>query len=190
VTQRETVGDLAVTSTAHLVATSELVRVSRYVTRRCPSADRAVRFYARRMEENRARMGAGGDPEGRVARVLKRPNSCPRFLAHVLQRKAHALRVRVEKWIAYQWSWRYWLPAKWVRIGICETRLNWKHDSGTYQGAFGFHRSSWDAFRGRADRRAGPYPSEAFLATPRQQYEVALAIWRAFGFSGWGCRGA
>ena len=96
---------------------------------------------------------------------------------------------------SWQWKWEKWLPDKWQRIGACETGYGkrpgrWDWNSGTYQGAFGFYYDSWDRFVPRADRRAGPYPSEAYEATPRQQYEVALAIYRRYGLSGWGCRGA
>jgi hypothetical protein len=120
---------------------------------------------------------------------------CPRYLAHVLQTKARAWRLRAEAWLSYQYDWRSWLPAKWARIGACETGYgrrpgNWRHANSSYEGAFGFAKSSWDAFKYRADPMAGPYPADAWQATPRQQYEVALAIYRRFGFSGWGCRGA
>jgi hypothetical protein len=109
--------------------------------------------------------------------------------------KARNARKRYEAWFEYHWHWRSWLPDKWQRIGACETGYgrrpgDWRWNSGTYQGAFGFYHGSWDAFVLRASRKAGPYPSEAYLATPRQQYEVALAIWRRYGFSGWGCRSA
>lgn len=155
------------------------------------SAHKAVKFYARRLNEHRARMGAQGKP----VKVRSARTECPRYLAHVLQRKARAWRLRAERWVAYHYDWRSWLPAKWQRIGACETGYGrrpgqWTWNSGTYQGAFGFYHGSWDAFRARADRKAGPYPAEAYNATPRQQYEVALAIYRAYGFSGWGCRGA
>jgi hypothetical protein len=120
---------------------------------------------------------------------------CPRYLAHVLQRKAYAARKAYERWHAYHYDWPTWLPDKWQRIGACETGYgrrpgNWRHSNSSYEGAFGFALSSWDAFTPHAERKAGPYPRNAYLATPRQQYEVALAIWRAYGFSGWGCRGA
>jgi hypothetical protein len=64
---------------------------------------------------------------------------------------------------------------------MCETHLNWRHNSGTYQGAFGFYYGSWDAFKPKGA------PSAAYLATPRQQYRAALNIYRRYGFSGWGC---
>lgn len=74
-----------------------------------------------------------------------------------------------------------WLPKVWWAIGMCETGLNWRWNSGTYEGAFGFHYSSWDAFKPRGA------PSAAYLATPRQQYAAALNIYRRYGFTGWGC---
>ena len=73
------------------------------------------------------------------------------------------------------------LPWKWREIVMCETHMNWAHNSGTYQGAFGFHHDSWDRFN------TFGYPSEAYLATPEQQYRVALAIYARYGYSGWGC---
>ena len=85
---------------------------------------------------------------------------------------------------ANEWNWQAWLPDKWRRIGICETQLNWQHYNSSYEGAFGFATSSWDAFK-----PAG-YPDHASQATPWQQYQVALAIYKRYGFSGWGCRGA
>lgn len=85
---------------------------------------------------------------------------------------------------ARQWHWESWLPDKWRRIGICETGLNWQHYNSSYEGAFGFATSSWDAFK-----PAG-YPDHASQASPWQQYQVALAIYRRYGMSGWGCRNA
>lgn len=83
----------------------------------------------------------------------------------------------------YVYSGRF-LPARWFHITTCESGSNppnWKHNSGTYQGAFGFHYTSWDNFN------TFGYPSEAYLATPEQQYRVALAIYARYGFTGWGC---
>jgi hypothetical protein len=81
----------------------------------------------------------------------------------------------------WQWQHKKWLPPVWQRIAQCETGTNWKHNSGTYQGAFGFYHGSWDAFN-----KFG-YPREAYNATPWQQYKVALAIYKRYGFTGWGC---
>jgi hypothetical protein len=90
----------------------------------------------------------------------------------------------------WQWKWQVWLPDKWQRIGACETGYGkrpgrWTWNSGTYQGAFGFHHQSWDGFKPYAH-----YPREAYLASPWQQYQTALAIYRRYGLSGWGCRNA
>lgn len=74
-----------------------------------------------------------------------------------------------------------WLPKVWWAVGMCETHLNWRHNSGTYEGAFGFHYGSWDRFK-----PAGA-PHAAYLATPREQYRAALNIYRRYGFTGWGC---
>lgn len=82
-----------------------------------------------------------------------------------------------------QWNWPAWLPAHWQRVGKCETRLNWRHSNSSYQGAFGFAISSWDGYK------LPGYPDEAWQATPWQQYQVALQIYRRFGMSGWGCKG-
>ena len=81
----------------------------------------------------------------------------------------------------WQHQWHKWLPPVWQRIAKCETGLNWKHRTRDYQGAFGIYRGSWDAFRYRG------YPTEAYLATPWQQYRVALRIHARYGFTGWGC---
>ncbi len=85
---------------------------------------------------------------------------------------------------ARQWNWQAWLPAKWQRIAMCETQMNWQHYNSSYEGAFGFATSSWDNFKPVG------YPDHASQASPWQQYQVALAIYRRYGFSGWGCRGA
>lgn len=64
---------------------------------------------------------------------------------------------------------------------MCETRLNWRHHTSDYQGAFGFYSGSWDRFR-------LPYmPSEAYDATARDQYKVALRIYARYRWTGWGC---
>jgi len=149
------------------------------VGRACSSARRAVRYYQDRVrywaQKKGTRPATHLSPSGR---------SCPRYLARVLRDKAAARRRAYLRWYRYHWRWDLWLPSKWYRIARCETGVRWDWNSGAYQGAFGFAVSSWDAFR------LPGYPSEAYLATPRQQYEVALAIWRRYGYSGWGCRNA
>lgn len=168
----------------------ELTASPRVAPEKC-SARKAVRFYARRIAYWRDKMGAASVTDRSLPRGITRlSDGCPRYLSKVLRAKAYALRREYARWHAYMYDWRSWLPAKWVRIAICETGLNWRHSNSSYEGAFGFALSSWDAFVPYADRKAGPYPPNAYLATPRQQYEVALAIWRRYGLSGWGCRAA
>ena len=90
------------------------------------------------------------------------------------------------------WQWRYdvWMPQHWINLAACESGSsppNWRHNSGTYEGAFGFYRGSWDQFKYRG------YPQSASQATPWQQYRVARRIaarYRSIAGS-WGCwRGA
>lgn len=158
---------------------------------RCPAAVRAITFYRGKYREHRARMGLPGP----VPRVWY--TDCD-----VVKRRAAEWRDRAKEaaesfaaWHHDHYAWWDWMPRGWQNIGACETgygkrpgRFDW--NSGTYQGFAGFYHGSWDAFVPHADQRFGPYPSEAYLATPRQQLEVALAIYRRYGLSGWGCRGS
>jgi len=132
-----------------------------------------------------------------LAPPIEQAANCRRLRqrARYWQHAAKVNRIAAVAYRVYHYHWWVWMPAKWQRIGACETgygkrpgRFDW--NSGIYQGFAGFYYDSWDRFVPRADPKAGPYPREAYLATPRQQYEVALAIYRRFGFSGWGCRGA
>jgi len=79
----------------------------------------------------------------------------------------------------------YWMPKIWFAIAACEQPygkgVKWDAYSSGYEGGFGFAHSSWDGFK------LPGYPSSASYATPYQQYQVALAIYRRYGFSGWGC---
>lgn len=174
----------SVDSRAQGVATA---RVSAPV---CPSVRKALRFYTARWRYWTQLRGAPV--------LLRSPSStagCPTYLMHIRKRKAFLAHREWNRWFHYQYVWSDWLPDKWQRIGACETGYgrrpgNWHHANSSYEGAFGFAKSSWDTFKHRADPKAGPYPEDAYMATPRQQYEVALAIWRVYGFSGWGCRNA
>jgi hypothetical protein len=162
--------------------------------KQCHAARRAVVYYRGKTwqwQERRPWIGYAD------RKPTIRGRDC-RFVRYALgewRARARAARVNYDRWYRFHFDWKAWLPSKWQRIGACETGYgerpgNWTHNSGTYQGAFGFRYTSWDDFVPRAARAAGPYPSEAHFATPRQQYEVALAIYRRYGFSGWGCRGA
>lgn len=155
---------------------------------RCPQAQRAIGFYRHKYAAHRETMGLPGP----VPRVWYACDAARRR-ADQWRFKAKEAFLQLRAWRAYHWDWRSWLPAHWFRVGSCETGYggdpNWRHANSSYQGAFGFATSSWDGFVGSADPKAGPYPAEAWQATPRQQYEVALAIFRRFGMSGWGCKG-
>lgn len=86
---------------------------------------------------------------------------------------------------SWQWKYKVWMPTHWQNLAECESGSdppNWKHNSGTYQGAFGFYHGSWDQYR------YPNYPREAYLATPWQQWKVARRIAARFGLaSPWGC---
>ena len=77
------------------------------------------------------------------------------------------------------------MPAVWFAIAACEQPTGygtqWTAYSSGYEGAFGFAHSSWRGFK------LPGYPSSANQASAWQQYQVALAIYHRYGFSGWGC---
>lgn len=161
----------------------------------CKSAQRAIRYYKLRTHQSQRERNRLTWQHGLAERIKWPTCDRARSAAEQWHDRAEGARESLAEWVAYHYDWSSWLPAKWQRIGACETGYgqtpgNWRHSNSRYEGAFGFAKSSWDSFKGRADRRAGPYPEDAWQATPRQQYEVALAIWREYGLSGWGCRGA
>lgn len=129
-------------------------------------------------------MGAGVSAPERVFLVVPSARSCPRYLAHVWQRKAHAARLAYHRYVEYHWHWWKWLPDKYVRVGHCETggtpgatrAGNWHWDSGTYVSAFGIIRAAFPTWNGHN--------------TPREQYEVARSIQARYGWGAWGCGGA
>jgi hypothetical protein len=146
---------------------------------RCPSAHKAVRFYAERVAYWRLKMHKWA-----VLATSLPQHGCPRHLAHVLQRKAHAARLAYHRWHRYQFEWWRWMPDKFQRVGACETgygkrpgRFDW--DSGTYVSFAGIYRPAYEAYH----RWTGHN-------TPREQYEVASAIQARFGWGAWGCGGA
>lgn len=161
-----------------------------YTIERCPDAQNAIGFYRRAYTASRNAMHLAGA----VPRVWY-PCAAAKRRATEWRDRAAVAREKLAAWKAYHYDWASWLPDKWQRIGACETGYgrrpgNWRHWNTGYEGAFGFAHSSWDGFVRSADPKAGPYPASAAQATPRQQWEVALAIWRRYGFTGWGCRNA
>ncbi len=105
---------------------------------------------------------------------------------------------RVPAWKqSWQYRWRVWLPDKWQRIGACETGYgkrpgDFTWDSGKYVSAFGIYRPAWYQFGGSRWPTGRELAADGtlHLPTPWEQYQVALRIWRRYGFSGWGCRNA
>lgn len=68
-------------------------------------------------------------------------------------------------------------PFAWA-VAMCETQGNFRHDGGSYEGAWGWFTGTW-----LLDRRDG-YPSSPTRATPRQQNRVfydSLKKGRYFG---------
>jgi hypothetical protein len=74
-----------------------------------------------------------------------------------------------------------WLPDMWWRLAVCETGANWRHDSGRFEGAFGFYEGTWDTYR------LPGFPADAHRATPKQQYRVALSVAARHSMHAWGC---
>lgn len=74
-----------------------------------------------------------------------------------------------------------WLPGQWYRLGVCETGLRWRWNSGTYEGAFGIYHGTWDTYR-----RSGE-PAAAYLAGPKTQLRVARRIAARHSMYAWGC---
>ena len=81
---------------------------------------------------------------------------------------------------AYPTRPKWMTQTEWA-VGMCETQLDWRHRTRDYQGAYGFYRRSWDAFR------PSGYPDEAYNATPWQQTVVMRRIRARYGWTGWGC---
>lgn len=87
----------------------------------------------------------------------------------------------------WQWQYKVWMPAVWVRLAYCESGTrppqdpDWRHHGGVYEGALGFHHGSWLRFKRPRD------PEHAYDASPWAQYQAGLAIWRRYRFTGWGC---
>ncbi len=162
-----------------------------YTAPNCAVPYRAVVFYRKKTAQHRSTLNVSGIPPLEQNPSCKRLKERARYWRTTAAVTGRVVKRRHE----YHHNWQSWLPAKWQRIGACETGYgripgNWRHSNSAYEGAFGFAKSSWDGFKGQASSKAGPYPADAWQATPRQQYEVALAIYRRYGLSGWGCRGA
>ncbi len=157
---------------------------ARTAPEKCRSARLALVYYRARTWHYQDRRGASYSDRTPLAK------SChwTRHALTVHRARARSSREAYETW-SYHWEWERWLPDKWARIGACETGYGkppgrWDWNSGTYQGAFGFYTGTWDAYK------PSGAPSEAYLATPRQQYQAALNVAAVHGYGAWGCGGA
>lgn len=149
----------------------------------CPGARKALAFYRAAYATHRAAMRLSGPPG-----LVRYGCGATRRRAAEWRERAHAARAELARWLRDQYAWWEWLPDKWRRVATCETRLNWRHDSGTYVSAFGIYRPAYADDAAHAGLPAWDDPGER---TPREQYETALSHYRLHGgFSGWGCRGA
>jgi len=158
-------------------------RAPRVAPEKC-SARKAVKFYAGRIAFWRHKMGAASAADKQAPRSRK-GSGCPRYLAHVLQRKAHAARKTYARFVAsraFHWDYERWMPQWMIRLGQCEMGLDWSRRWGIYEGAFAFATTTWDGYKFPG------YPDSAADATPRQQMMVVLRIARDLTVGKpWGC---
>ena len=150
----------------------------------CPYARLGVAFYRGRYIHHQLARGA-------KLPSWRKPFNCAdaKYLAVVWAKRAYHARLRTERYLErkaweHQYAWWLWLPAKFQRVGRCETggtsgassAGNWHWDSGTYVSAFGIIRAAFPTWNGHN--------------TPREQYEVAASIQARYGWGAWGCGGA
>jgi hypothetical protein len=162
---------------------------------RCPQLRRGLAYYRSKIALYARKMGRASWHPGASARSGAHRGAARSFSCNWIRRAASLVRARAvqarrayEKW-SYQYAWWQWMPDKFQRIGACETGYgkrpgNFRWNSGTYQGFAGFWYGTWDAYKPRGA------PREAFLATPREQYECALNVYAQHGYGAWGCGGA
>jgi Transglycosylase-like domain len=175
---------LALILTAALWAGQTDSKQEKIAVQHCNSAEKAIVYYRAKVWKYQDALGDWRNPTNHPER---KRNACAYklYVAHNWQGIARVYRKEYE----YHYAWWKWLPDKWQRIGACETGYGkrpgrWNWNSGSYQGAFGFASSTWDQYKPRGA------PTEAYQATPRQQYQAALNVVAAVGLSGWGCRNA
>jgi hypothetical protein len=134
----------------------------------CRGARKALRFYSRRISEHRQKMGLGPHD----ALVLKVNLRCPRYLAHVLKRKAKAARLAFERWFERTYE-------KWACIHRHEGR--WDDPNPPHYGGLQFDDSFQRTYGPEFYRRwgdAGNWPVYAQLLAAERAY-------RTRGFGPW-----
>lgn len=157
----------------------------------CKSVEKAIVYYRSKVWYYQTKLNTARSPTNYPER---KKNACAykKFVVTSWRGQAREYYKEYAKWM-YDYAWWIWLPAKWQRVARCETgyqggtgpgESRWDWNSGPYQGAFGFANSTWDGYKPRGA------PSEAYLATPRQQYQAAENVKAVFGYGAWGCGGA
>ena len=82
--------------------------------------------------------------------------------------------------VAFTGEARAQVPAfPWLALANCETSVNWRHYTLSYEGAYGFTHDAWRRYR------YPKMPLRADRATPDQQTRVAMRIQRAVGWGAW-----
>lgn len=143
-------------------------------------------------------MGAGASSHSGAQAASTRRAPCPQYLARALKRKAHAARVRYERWHEFNYAWWKWMPEKHQRVGACETGYgkrpgSFSWDSGRYVSFAGIYRLAYDDDAHRVGNLGWDETKRKLgrLPTPREQMQAVDSHRAAHGgWSGWGCRGA
>ena len=82
--------------------------------------------------------------------------------------------------LAFAGDTRAQVPAfPWLALANCETSVNWRHYTRSYEGGYGFTHLAWQRYR------LPGMPTRADRASPDQQTRVARRILRAVGWSAW-----
>ena len=150
----------------------------------CPSARKAVKYYAGRIAYWRDKMGAA--PSGRSNRL----GNCPRYLSKVLRAKSYALRREYTRYAAERRARYRRLYEKWRCIHEHEGAWN----SNTGNGYWGGLQMDWGfmhTYGAEFIRRWGlahRWPVWAQLEAAERAY-WGYAGYAGRGYSPWGTRG-
>lgn len=147
------------------------------------SARKGVRFYAERVAYWESKLGA---PK-RAAALMRTRGKCPRYLAHVLQRKAYALSKAYARYLERRRAYFHRLYEKWRCIHEHEGAWN----SNTGNGYWGGLQMDWGfmhTYGPEFIRRYGlahRWPVWAQLVAAERAYH-GFAGFKGRGYSPWG----
>ena len=181
-------GAAGVAASSHPWGAQSTARVT--APENCSQARKGLRYYVRVTNAWRARMGTRVHISATGQQAHLRAMACARVrsLAAKWRLKAISAHRAFRQWRDFHWAWWKWLPYDWQARSRCELgyplqprswRSNVYTSNGNFQGFVNFYNGTWDSFRSPG------MPSEAYLATPREQYEVALAVARRVGLGAW-----